>query len=91
MVDEKEWKIVFSKRACDDAIKISKAGLKQKVEDLIAVLKRNPYENPPIFEKLLGVENTYSRRINIQHRFVYEFLKEERTIIVRMLYKHYGK
>lgn len=91
MVNEKEWKIVFSKRACDDAVKISKVGLKQKVEDFIALLKQNPYENPPAFEKLLGVENTYSRRINIQHRFVYEVLKEEKTVIVRMLYKHYGK
>ncbi len=91
MVIGQEWKIIFSKRACDDANKISKAGLKQKVELLLDIIRHDPYENPPSFEKLLGIGNTYSRRINIQHRLVYEILKDSRTIIIRMMYKHYGR
>lgn len=91
MVNTNIWKIVFTNRACEDALKISQIGLKIKVESLIEILKSNPYQNPPPFEKLVNVKNIYSRRINLQHRLVYEIRKKENIIIIRMMYKHYGR
>lgn len=86
-----KWKLLYTKRAQEDAVKIKKAGLKEKAQKLLQVIEENPYQTPPDFEKLVGLENTYSRRINIQHRLVYEIDKENHLIIVKMLYKHYGR
>ncbi len=86
-----EWKLIYTERAQDDAIKIKKAGLKIKAQKLLQIISRNPYQIPPSFEKLVGLEDTYSRRINIQHRLVYQIDKENHLIIVKMLYKHYGQ
>lgn len=86
-----KWKILYTKRAQEDAVKIKKAGLKEKAQKLLQVIDENPYQTTLGLEKLVGLENTYSRRINIQHRLVYEVNKENRLIIVKMLYKHYGR
>lgn len=86
-----KWNLLYTKRAQEDAVKIKKAGLKEKAQKLLQVIEENPYQTPPDFEKLVGLENTYSRRINIQHRLVYEVDKENHLIIVKMLYKHYGR
>ena len=67
------WKVVFSKQSLNDARKLSASGLKLKTQELLALLERNPFKNPPSFEGLVGdLQGSYSRRINIQHRVVYE-------------------
>lgn len=84
------WKIVYSKQAQKDAAKLAAAGLKQKAQELLAVLATNPYQNPPPYEKLVGdLSGAYSRRINIQHRLVYQVLNEQRTVKVLRLWTHY--
>ena len=84
------WAIVFTKHAQKDAPKLASAGLKAKAQELLAVLKDNPFQNPPPYEKLVGdLSGAYSRRINIQHRFVYEVLPEERTVKVLRMWTHY--
>ena len=85
------WKIIYTKRASDDAKKIAKIGLKDKAEHLLEIIKNNPFETSPSYEKLVNLENTYSRRIDIRYRLVYEVRKEEKLIIVRPMYKHYGE
>jgi toxin YoeB len=73
-----------------DAKKISASGLRPKVEGLLSLLQRNPYEQPPPFEKLVGdLEGAYSRRINIQHRLVYQIMKEIKSVKVIRLWTHY--
>jgi Txe/YoeB family toxin of toxin-antitoxin system len=84
------WKILYTKRATEDAIKLKECGLSDKIQQIIDVVSEDPYKNPPSFEKLLGVENIYSRRINIRHRLVYEIRKKEKIVIIRMMFKHYG-
>jgi len=84
------WKIVYTTRAVADAIKIAKIGLKNEAKRLIEIIGSNPFQMPPPYEKLVNLKNTYSRRINIRHRLVYEVIKEEKLIIVRLMYKHYG-
>jgi Txe/YoeB family toxin of toxin-antitoxin system len=81
-----EWQLIYSKQAQKDSKKLASAGLKPKAEQLLAVLAEKPYQNPPPYEKLVGdFAGYYSRRINIQHRLVYEVLKQERIIrVVRM-------
>lgn len=81
------WRVVFTKQAQRDAKRIAGAGLKSKAEKLIAILQKNPYENPPSFEKLKGdLAGAYSRRINIHHRLVYSILDEENVVkVLRML------
>lgn len=86
-----KWKLLYTKRAQEDAVKIKEAGLKEEAQELLRVIEENTYQTQPDFEKLVGLENTYSRRINIQHRSVYEVDKENHLIIVKMLYKHYGR
>jgi len=86
-----EWKLIYTKRAQEDAVKIKKAGLKEKTQKLLEMIGSDPYRIPPSFEKLVGLKDTYSRRINIQHRLVYQIDKENHLIIVKMLYKHYGQ
>lgn len=84
------WQLVYTKQAQKDAKKLAAAGLKLKAQELLAVLTSNPYQNPPPFEKLVGdLNGAYSRRINIQHRLVYQVLDEERVVKVLRLWSHY--
>ncbi len=84
------WTVVYAKHALKDAKKISEAGLKEKAQQLLAVLAIDPFQNPPAYEKLVGdLEGAYSRRINIQHRLVYEVFKKERTVRVLRMWSHY--
>jgi toxin YoeB len=85
-----EWKVVYTRQAQSDARKIAAAGLRPKAEKLLEILSRNPYQTPPTFEKLVGdLSGAYSRRINIQHRLVYQILEEERTVKVIRMWTHY--
>ena len=73
-----------------DAKKIKRAGLKPKVEELLSVIKENPFQNPPSYEKLIGdLSGAYSRRINIQHRLIYQVLTEENAVKVIRMWTHY--
>ena len=84
------WKIVFTRQAQKDARKLSAAGLKPKAEQLLKVLQTDPFQDPPPFEKLVGdLAGAYSRRISIQHRLVYQILKEERIVKVIRMWTHY--
>jgi toxin YoeB len=84
------WTVVFAKQAVEDARKIAAAGLKENAQSLLDVLRDDPFRNPPPFEKLVGdLEGACSRRINIQHRLVYEVFKAERTVRVLRLWTHY--
>lgn len=84
------WQIVFAKAALKDAKKVAAAGFKPKVQTLIAILRIDPFQNPPPFEKLVGdLSGAYSRRINIQHRLVYEVFIQERTIRILRMWTHY--
>jgi len=80
------WKILFTKQSQKDAKKLSSAGLKPKAERLIGVLHKDPYQTPPPFEKLIGdLSGAYSRRINIQHRLVYQVLDDKKVVkVIRM-------
>ena len=85
-----KWQLVYAKQALKEAKKLSSAGLKEKVQELLEVLARDPFQNPPPFEKLVGdLEGAYSRRINIQHRLVYEVFKKERIVRVLRMWTHY--
>lgn len=85
-----KWKIVYTRQAQKDAKKIAVAGLKQKAERLPEILSKNPFQTPPPFEKLIGdLSGAYSRRINIQHRLVYQVLEEIRTVKVIRMWTHY--
>ena len=85
------WRVVFTKQAQKDAKKLASADLRSKAEKLIEILRENPYKTPPTFEKLLGdLSGTYSRRINIQHRLVYQILDTEKVIKVIRMWTHYG-
>ena len=84
------WRVVFTKQAQKDAKKLSASGLRDKAEQLLLVLKNNPYQTPPPFEKLVGdLSGASSRRINIQHRLVYQVLAEQQTVKVLRLWTHY--
>jgi Txe/YoeB family toxin of toxin-antitoxin system len=84
------WRIVFSKHAVKDAKKLAAAGLKPKAQALLQVLASDPFQSSPPYEKLLGdLAGAYSRRINIQHRLVYEVLAQERTVRVLRMWTHY--
>ena len=84
------WAVVYAKQAMKDAKKLAASGLKPKAQELIAVLARNPLQNPLPFEKLVGdLAGAYSRRINIQHRIVYEVFSKERTVRVLRMWTHY--
>ena len=85
-----KWELVFTQQAQKDADKLAAAGLKQKAEGLLDILRDNPLQNPPPFEKLIGdLSGAYSRRINIQHRLVYEVREKERTVKIIRLWTHY--
>ena len=84
------WEIALTKRALKDVKKISQSGLKNKVDKLIKILKTNPYQNLPSYEKLTGdLAGMYSRRINIQHRLVYEVDDENKRVKILMMWSHY--
>jgi Txe/YoeB family toxin of toxin-antitoxin system len=84
------WRVVFTKQALKDAKKLSAAGLRSKAESLLNILRENPYQTPPPFEKLIGdLSGAYSRRINIQHRLVYQILDDEKTVKVIRMWTHY--
>lgn len=84
------WEVVYTKHAQKDAQKLAASGLKAKAQELLAVIKENLFQNPPPYEKLVGdLTGAYSRRINIQHRLVYEVLQEQRIVKVLRLWSHY--
>ncbi|MDZ7855474.1 Txe/YoeB family addiction module toxin [Sphaerotilus sp.] len=84
------WEVVYTKHAQKDAQKIAASGLKAKAQELLAIIKENPFQNPPPYEKLVGdLSGAYSRRINIQHRLVYEVLQEQRIVKVLRMWSHY--
>lgn len=85
-----KWRLVFTKQAQKDAKKLSSAGLRPKAEALLEVLAKNPFQTPPPYEKLVGdLAGAYSRRINIQHRLVYQVLPDIKTVKVIRLWTHY--
>ncbi len=84
------WKLVYTKQAKKDAKKLSATGLKSKAQKLLEILQKDPFQNPPPYEKLVGdLAGAYSRRINIQHRLVYQVYENERTVKVIRLWTHY--
>lgn len=84
------WRLVFTKHAQKDAQKLAASGLKAKAQELLAVLQKDPFQNPPSFEKLVGdLAGAYSRRINIQHRLVYQVLIDEKVVKVLRMWTHY--
>jgi toxin YoeB len=84
------WQVVFTRQAAKDAKKVARAGLRPQTEKLLAVLAADPFRNPPPYEKLVGdLAGAYSRRINIQHRLVYQVLKEPRVVKVIRMWTHY--
>jgi len=84
------WAIVYAKQAIKDAKKLDANGHEQKAQELLTLLANDPFQNPPPYEKLVGdLAGAYSRRINIQHRIVYEVFTEERTVRVLRLWTHY--
>ncbi len=84
------WQIIYTKQAQKDAKKAASAGLKEKIKILLALIEKNPFINPPPYEKLLGdMSGAYSRRINIQHRLVYQVLEKEKIIKILRMWTHY--
>jgi len=84
------WRVVFTRQAAKDARKLAAAGLIDKAVQLIELLRTDPFQTPPQFEKLVGdLAGAYSRRITIQHRFVYQVLEEERVVKVIRMWTHY--
>lgn len=84
------WQLVFARHAQKDAQKLAAAGLKGKAQELLAVVQTDPFQNPPPYEKLVGdLAGAYSRRINIQHRLVYEVLPALQTVKVLRMWSHY--
>ena len=85
-----KWKVVYTKQALKDAKKVKAAGIKERVEKILKILEVNPYQKPPPFEKLVGdLTGAFSRRINIQHRIVYQVYDELRTVKVIRMWTHY--
>lgn len=84
------WEVVYAKHAQKDAQKLTASGLKGKAQELLAIIKNNPFQNPPPYEQLVGdLSGAYSRRINIQHRLVYEVLQEQKIVKVLRMWSHY--
>lgn len=84
------WSLVYTGQARKDAKKLSSAGLKQTAQGLLDIIRQNPYQNPPPYEKLVGdLSGAYSRRINIQHRLVYQILEQEKIVKILRLWTHY--
>jgi toxin YoeB len=84
------WRVVYTRQAQKDARKLEASGVKPKAQELLAILAEDPFRKPPPFEKLVGdLAGAYSRRINIQHRLVYQVLEEVRVVKVLRLWSHY--
>lgn len=84
------WELVYSKQALKDAKKLKAAGLKLKAEELLEILKNDPLQNPPAFEKLIGdLAGAYSRRINIHNRLVYDVFPKEKVVRILRMWTHY--
>ncbi|MGL5676621.1 MAG: Txe/YoeB family addiction module toxin [Cellulosilyticaceae bacterium] len=84
------YKVVLTKQALKDLEKLKSTHLSQKAKGLVDIIKENPYQNPPAYEKLVGnLDGCYSRRINIQHRIVYEVLEKEKAIKILRMWTHY--
>ena len=84
------WRVVFTKQAQKDAKKLTASNLRPKAESLLILLREDPYRTPPPFEKLVGdLSGAYSRRINVQHRLVYQVLDDERIVKVIRMWTHY--
>ena len=85
-----KWQLYYTKQAQKDAKKLSAAGLRLKAENLLTIVEKNPYQNPPPYEKLIGdLSGAISRRINIQHRMVYQVLEPEKAVKIIRLWTHY--
>jgi Txe/YoeB family toxin of toxin-antitoxin system len=84
------WRVIYTSHALKDAKKISQSNLKEKAQELLSLLEQDPFQNPPQFERLVGdLEGAYSRRINIQHRLVYQVLHEEKIVKVLRMWTHF--
>ncbi len=84
------WTLYYTKQAKKDAKKLAAANLKSKALELLSVIEENPYSNPPPYEKLVGdLSGAYSRRINIQHRIVYQVIEERKAVKILRLWSHY--
>ena len=84
------WNLLYTKQAQKDARKLASSGLKSKALELLKIIEINPYQNPPPYEKLVGdLAGAYSRRINIQHRLIYQVLEKEKAIKILRLWTHY--
>lgn len=84
------WRLVYTKQARKDAKKLASSGLKPKAQELLDILAEDPFQKPPPFEKLVGdLSGAYSRRINIQHRLVYQVVEQDRVVKVLRLWSHY--
>ena len=84
------WELVYTKQAQKDAKKLSASGLKTKAQKLLSIIKEDPFQNPPPYEKLVGdLSGAYSRRINIQHRIVYQIYEQENIVKIIRLWTHY--
>ena len=84
------WTLYYTKQAQKDARKLASSGLKAKAQQLLAILQSDPWQNPPPYEKLVGdLSGAYSRRINIQHRLVYQILETEKAVKILRLWTHY--
>lgn len=84
------WRLVYTRQAQKDAKKLARSGLKPKAQQLLQLLAEDPFARPPSYEKLVGdLQGAYSRRINIQHRLVYQVLEADRTVKVLRLWSHY--
>ena len=84
------WEVILSKKAQEDLKKLKSIGLFEKTKELVAILRENPFANPPPYEKLVGnLQGLYSRRINIKHRLVYRVVKESNTVEVLRMWSHY--
>lgn len=84
------WEILYTKQTQKDALKLKRAGFKPKAEALLEILAKNPFQNPPPYEKLVGdLSGAFSRRINIQHRLVYQVYQESKTVKVIRMWTHY--
>jgi Txe/YoeB family toxin of toxin-antitoxin system len=86
----KKYKLVYTKQAIKDSKKLSQSGLQNKAKALLQILENDPYQTPPRYEKLFGdLQKAYSRRINIQHRLVYEILEDIKTVKIIRMWTHY--
>jgi toxin YoeB len=88
--EPRAWQVVFTRQAQKDARKLSASGLREKAEELLEILRTDPWQQPPRFEKLVGdLAGACSRRINVQHRLVYQILSKQRTVKVLRMWTHY--